>query len=88
MADQVGKAEAVKRVKIEGTGIQIILWKKGDKQYFTIEKQYKDKQSGDWKKSSYYFLEEVAKVRHCLQNDFPILDGIEITPDEDDDQPY
>lgn len=85
MAD---RAEAQKKVKIEGTGIQVILWKKGDKSYFTIEKQYKDKSSGEWKKSHYYFLEEVAKLRLVLQNDFSILDGIEIAPDEDDDQPF
>lgn len=82
------KAEKVRLIKIEGTGIQIIRWVKGDKQWFTLEKQYKDKRDGQWKKSNLYFDEELAKVRQILNNECPELDGIEVTPQEEDDMPY
>lgn len=82
------KAEKVRLTKIEGTGIQIIRWQKGDRQWTTIEKQYKDKRDGSWKKSNLYFDEELAKVRDILNKEFPELDGIEVVPQEDDDMPY
>lgn len=77
------KAEKVRLTKIDGTGIQIIRWQKGDKQWTTIEKQYKDKTTGEWKKSNLFFDEELAKVRDILNREFPELDAIEVIPQED-----
>ena len=77
------KAEKVRLIKIEGTGIQIIRWQKGDKQWTTIEKQYKDKATGEWKKSNLFFDEELARVRDILNREFPELDAIEVVPQED-----
>lgn len=82
------KAEKVRQIKIEGTGINLIRWQKGDRQWSTLEKQYKDKKDGQWKKSTIFFDEELAKVRDTLNKEWPELDGIEIVPQEDDDMPY
>jgi hypothetical protein len=80
-------AEKIKVVKLDG-GVAIILWQKDDKKYFTIEKQYKDKASGEWKKSNYYFLEQVAAIRDTLNTQFPLLDEIEVPKPEEDDSPF
>jgi len=83
----MAKPEQTKKISIPG-GVTIIQWTSERGPYFTIEKQYKCKQSGDYKKTNTYFMEQVAELRRVLNNDFPILDGIEVEEPEDDSAPF
>lgn len=87
MTDPV-KAEKARQIKIEGTGIEIIRWEKGEIKWFTVQKRFKDKKDGMWKNSTIFFDQELARLRSILNNELPEIDGIEITPQEDDDMPY
>jgi len=85
MTDPV-KAEKVRQIETNVPGVRLIRWKKGDKSWFTLEKQWK--KGTEFIKSTIYFDEELAKIRHLLNTQCPELDGIEVSNSEDDDMPY
>lgn len=83
----MAKPEQVKKISIPG-GVTIILWNSERGNYFTLEKQYKCKIENKFKKTSTFFMEQVAELRRVLNNDFPILDGIDVEAPEDDSAPF
>ena len=49
-------------------GVSVAVWRARNGGYsFSIQKRYKDKQSGDWKESRYYYKEEVEGLIELLQ---------------------
>lgn len=85
MTDPV-KAEKAREIETNIPGVRLIRWVKGDKAWFTLEKQWK--KGNQYIKSDLYFDTELAQIRHLLNTQCPELDGIETTKPEDDDQPY
>lgn len=49
-------------------GVSVAVWEARNGGYsFSIQKRYKDKQSGEWKESKYYYKEEVEGLIELLQ---------------------
>lgn len=49
-------------------GVSVAVWTAKNGGYsFSIQKRYKDKQSGDWKESKYYYKEEVEGLIELLK---------------------
>lgn len=49
-------------------GVSVAVWTAKNGGYsFSIQKRYKDKQSGEWKESKYYYKEEVESLIELLQ---------------------
>jgi hypothetical protein len=49
-------------------GVSVAVWNAKNGGYsFSIQKRYKDKQSGDWKESRYYYKEEMEGLIELLQ---------------------
>ena len=49
-------------------GVSVAVWPTKNGGYsYSIQKRYKDKQSGDWKESKYYYKEEVEGLIELLQ---------------------
>lgn len=49
-------------------GVSVAVWEARNGGYsYSIQKRYKDKQSGDWKESKYYYKEEVEGLIELLQ---------------------
>lgn len=43
-------------------GSQLVVWQRGEQLSFEFGKFYKDKRSGEWKKSNVLFLEELREI--------------------------
>lgn len=49
-------------------GVSVAVWNAKNGGYsFSIQKRYKDKQSGEWKESRYYFKEEIDGLIELLK---------------------
>jgi len=49
-------------------GVSVAVWNAKNGGYsFSIQKRYKDKQSGEWKESRYYYKEEVEALIELLK---------------------
>lgn len=75
-------------------GINVAVWRRDDgSESYSISKQYKDKNTGEWKDSRYWFKEEVIQLMNMLQeavSETPAPSAIirEVPPIEDEDIPF
>lgn len=50
-------------------GLSVAIWENRNGGYsYSIQKRYKDKQSGEWKESKYFYKEDVASLITMLQS--------------------
>lgn len=53
---------AIRLGSFKAKGCQLVIWQRGEQLSFEFGKFYKDKRSGEWKKSNVLFLEELREI--------------------------
>jgi hypothetical protein len=50
----------------ESTGVRVTIWGGDGRHSASISKRYKDKSTGEYKDSRYYYLRDLEDLSHCL----------------------